>query len=383
MALDSFKNIIDNKGYRISSKDREIFERGNLQSFFGFSNSDMIEFIVYDVNDNQLPLSGGNDVRYIPLTTENIRDYFIIANGTLFQQYQFPTEYFIDIERILREEGYNNGIFKVQATLLNARVGTPDRNNRLWIQEISPSRTEVRLLPLKNDVTQQSEIYERYNIFVNGGNFREDTLQAVPAFISNITPNNIYSILIDKYGNEFLDKIQQEFSIKDFDILFTNIYSKFIESSEHEFANRISDIFDVNYGKPKNNPPQLELSVNQIKNICLILLARAIDYYLPTRNLTYTSNEDIVQEDSIDNYPGIATEITSNTQITTTVPAITFVSVNKNKQTASKAPALTNAIQRSVMGASLPGGSTGPVISPAPVSATPATASPGNNISGL
>ena len=31
MAIKTFKEIIDNKGYRISTKDREIFEEGTLQ----------------------------------------------------------------------------------------------------------------------------------------------------------------------------------------------------------------------------------------------------------------------------------------------------------------------------------------------------------------
>ncbi len=55
MAIKTFKDIIDYKGYRINSKDRKIFEEGNLQTFFGFGESDAIEFIVYDINDNQLP----------------------------------------------------------------------------------------------------------------------------------------------------------------------------------------------------------------------------------------------------------------------------------------------------------------------------------------
>ena len=55
MAIRKFKDIIDNKGYRISSADRQIFEQGNLQSFFGLGEQDAIEFIVYDANDNQLP----------------------------------------------------------------------------------------------------------------------------------------------------------------------------------------------------------------------------------------------------------------------------------------------------------------------------------------
>ena len=46
MALQTFKEVIQNKGYRISSKDRQIFEKENLQSFFGLSDSDVIEFVV-------------------------------------------------------------------------------------------------------------------------------------------------------------------------------------------------------------------------------------------------------------------------------------------------------------------------------------------------
>ena len=85
MAIKSFKEIIKNKGYRINSKDREIFEKGTLQSFFGFSDSDMIEFILYDANDNQLPQGDdGKQVRYIKLSSENINDYILIPEGTLF-----------------------------------------------------------------------------------------------------------------------------------------------------------------------------------------------------------------------------------------------------------------------------------------------------------
>ena len=377
MAIETFKNIIDNKGYRISDKDRKIFERGDLQSFFGFSNSDMIEVVVYDVNDNELTLTNGRTVKYIPLTNENIRDYFLVSNGTIFQQYQFPSEYFIDIERILREEGFNNGIFKVQATLLNARIGTPDETNRLWIQEISPSRTEVRLLPLKNDINENNETYERFNIFVNGGDFREDTLQAVPAFLGKITPDKIYYNLTNKYGSEFIHKLQQEFSITDFDKLLTTIHEKFIESAQYEFGNKISDINDVNYGKDKQIPPTLQLSISDIKNTCLLLLSKSIDKYLPTRTLSYKSNESITQEDSIDNYPGLVRQRKSDIDIPTNVLSVKFNKVDKKNS--DKAKNINIAAQRNV-----PGGNTGPVVSPSngglPTTGTPST-TPSNQLS--
>ena len=89
MAIKTFKEIIDNKGYRISTTDREIFEKGTLQSFFGFSDSDMSEFIVYDANENQLPQGDdGKLVRYIPLNSENIKDYFLSV-GRLTKQKNF------------------------------------------------------------------------------------------------------------------------------------------------------------------------------------------------------------------------------------------------------------------------------------------------------
>jgi hypothetical protein len=145
MAIQTIKEIINNKGYLIDSKDRQIFENGDLRSFFGLSTNDAIEFIIYDVNNNQLPQSDGKLVRYIPLSTENIRDYLLIADGTIFQRYQLPKEYFVDVERLLREAGYDNGIFKTQITLVNKRIGSDYVTDKLWISEISPSRTEVRL----------------------------------------------------------------------------------------------------------------------------------------------------------------------------------------------------------------------------------------------
>jgi hypothetical protein len=68
MAIRGFKEIIDKKGFRVNAKDRTIFEREIGKSYFGLGISDMIEFIVYDSNDNQLPQGdSGKLVRYIPL----------------------------------------------------------------------------------------------------------------------------------------------------------------------------------------------------------------------------------------------------------------------------------------------------------------------------
>ena len=333
MAIRSFKEIVDNKGYRISSKDRKIFERGDLQSFFGLSESDVIEFIVYDANDNLLPQTDGTGVRYIPLTTQNISDYFLIAEGTLFQSLSFPSEYFIDVERLLRESGYNNGIFKTQITLLNKRVGSNVAGEQLWISEISPSRTEVRLLPLNTDENSKTELYERYNTMVNGSDFKEDTLPYISLFLDKITPQSISDFIKSKYSENWYNKLRNEFNIANFDQFTTTVYNKFVEAVGYEYTNRVSKVGDLNYGKQLPPNERISLSKDEIKNTCIRILAQCIDFYLYQRNTINQTTSDRALDESKDPIQYIIQQRTSDTLITTPTPTTPVIRVNKNIQT--------------------------------------------------
>jgi hypothetical protein len=300
MAIRNIKELINNKGYVINPNDRKIFEEEDLQSFFGFSESDAIEFIIYDINNNQLPQGDGNLVRYIPLNSQNINDYFLIQDGTLFQKYKLPSEYFIDAERLLAEAGYTNGIFKTQITLINKRAGSQKSYDKLWINEISPSRTEVRLFPLKEGVSINSQLQERFNVFINDGDFREDTIAYVLEFIETIDPTKLSSFVRSKYGNVWVDELISEFKIKDFDVFLNNIYVKFRQASIYEFTNRISKIDDINFGKPKPTKPKIELSKESVVNICKQLLTYIVNYYLPQQNVKLTNTTSNTFESSVD-----------------------------------------------------------------------------------
>ena len=322
MAIRNIKELINNKGYTINQSDRKIFEESDLQSFFGFSESDAIEFIIYDINDNQLPQVDGKLVRYIPLTTQNINDYFLIQDGTLFQKYKLPNEYFIDAERLLSEAGYTNGIFKTQITLINKRAGSQKEFDKLWINEISPSRTEVRLYPLKEGVTLNAELQERFNIFINDGDFREDTIAYALEFIESIDATKLSSFIKTKYGNLWVDELISEFKIKDFEVFLNTIYVKFRQATIYEFTNRISDLRDLNYGKPKQVKPKLELSKSKIKDMCFNLIIRAIDFYLLTPDVVGNVSSDIATDESKDIVGQVLQRTKSDTQIDTTNPEI-------------------------------------------------------------
>ena len=336
MALQNFKDIINNKAYRIQSKDRDIFEKGNLQSFFGFSNKDAIEFIVYDANDNQLPQKDWGLVRYIPMTSENIGDYFLIADGTILQAYNFPSEYFIDVERLLNEAGYANGIFKTQINLLNNRVGSSEKFDKLWISEISPSRTEVRLFPLKRKETEGTDLFERFNIFLKDDEFREDTINSALSVIEKVSPQQIASTLSNKYGKNWVDKLRNEYNITNLEAFLNNVQSKFVQSALYEFTNRISDPLDLNYGKARNTKPKLDLSKANIKEKCVELYIRALDFYLSRPAFIQNSSFDLDTDDSKDIVGQVLQRATSDVLIDTTKPEVKVTKVTKPNITNSE-----------------------------------------------
>lgn len=334
MAIQTFKEIIDNKAYRISSKDREIFEQGTLQSFFGFSNSDMIEFIMYDANDNQLPQQeDGKLARYIPLSSENIKDYFLIPTGTYLQAFNFPNEYFIDAERLIKEAGYNNGIFKVQISLLNKRVGSDGQAEKLWIKQISPSKTEVKLLPLKTDTSLKTDLLERFNIMVNGGDFRDDIQPYIMNFVNNISVEEASGFIRKIYGEQWYKKFINEFGISSFDEMITKIHKKFVEAMQYESINRISSINDVNYGKPKAVKNSLKLSVDDVFKLANTILIDCIKIYLPKRAIQYKTQEEEFFDESFDDTPKILQRRESDVVIEPKPPQTT---VTKTKDKSSK-----------------------------------------------
>ena len=192
MAIEGFKEIIDRKGYKVNSEDRKVFEKEISKSNFGLGCSDMIEFILFDSSENKLPQGDdGKLVRYINLNDSNIKDYFIISDNQFTKKKDGTTEFIVDLEKLINEAGYSNGIFKTQVTLLNRRVGSDAlEGDDLWIHEISPSRTEIRILPnrAKGD---NNDLEKRLSVFLDNGTFRDDVIYYINVFIDKLNLEHI------------------------------------------------------------------------------------------------------------------------------------------------------------------------------------------------
>jgi hypothetical protein len=282
-------------------------------------------------------------VRYIPMTSKNIGDYFLITEGTLLQRYKFPSEYFIDVQRLLREAGYSNGIFKTQITLINKRVGSENELDKLWISEISPSRTEIRLFPNTKGIEINKELSERFNLLITGGEFRDDVSKFAIEYVEKINANSIGSLLKQKYGNTWFDRFVSEYKIQSMDIFSTQVYNKFLESAINEFTGRISDVNDMNYGLPIPFKPALSLSKDDVRKSVEKLLVNAINKYLLIPDVRYGSRKNEKME-SLDTSEKILQTKTSDLTIDTASPVVAKA-VLKTAVESSKKLSFAKAIQ--------------------------------------
>ena len=333
--IKNFKEIIQNKAYRINPNDRKLFEEGDLQSFFGLSEDDIIEFIVYDVSENQLPQKGHGLVRYISLTSENIKDYFLIAEGTFMTKNNLPAEYFIDVERLITEAGYANGLFKTQISLLNKRVGSYKNDDKIWIGEISPSRTEVRLFPLERS-GNIDDIKERFGILYNNGDFRSDIIYNALKLVESINSSVIDDFVKNTYGPGWYEKLKTEYKISNFDSFSVAVHKKFVESAYYEFTNRISDIKDLNYGKPRRTKPRLQLSEDKIIQRLSELIVNSVNFYLTQKDEQLNSTSVNSRITSLDDAANILQSKSSDIQIETKIPELKIVTIEKPEQSEKK-----------------------------------------------
>ena len=305
MAITNYKKVEDSKGYFLNDKDRKIFEREASRGFFGSSPGDVIEFIIYDSNDNPLPQESaeGKTVRYISYNDKNYKNYFGKAqvNRSNYSSNQ-SEEFFIDTEKLLKEAGYTQGIFKTSVTLLNRRIGSEvKQNDNVWIQEISPSRTEIRILPtIDIDGKPNSDLDARYQTFVDNKIFTSDSYPFLDEFVEQFDVQKVIESMYTLKGRtstgiNYVKLIESEFKIANFETLIQRIKDKYLQAIKYFKLNYVYDINSPLFGQPSKTPRDISYSTGQIMNTALGIITQCIEYYLPKRNINdqvaYTEEE--------------------------------------------------------------------------------------------
>ena len=238
---------LDNEGKFLQDKDAFILSNNEIEDTdFGDCKYDTMEVSVYDINNNLLPHKSGNTVAYIK--TGDIKNYlFNITNN------RGKKEIAIDIQKLLQNLGFTNGILRVNINFVRNRVGTDDLSRRVWVQEISPSRSEIRILPLKvadNNITTQNvaDFNNLQNLNKDFKYYKKSILDSLYSF-QNTFLDSINNSLESKYGKDFFNILRKDFGLRDFSEFRKKIYDDFKLSVDYYLNNKYYWISDGNYGK--------------------------------------------------------------------------------------------------------------------------------------
>lgn len=332
MAIKGFKQVIEKKGYRLDDKDRKIFEKEIKRGYFGFDVGDIIEFVIYDASDNQLPqeIVQGKKVRYISYTDENIQKYFDkVPENKFNKKSNNAQEYFIDTEKLIKEAGYSNGVFKTQITLLNRRLGSEPRLfDKVWIHEISPSRTEVRVLPVIEDgkSTPNSDLQSRYDTFVNCGTFTADVLIFIDDFINQFDVAEVVKRMLMKKGTisegqNYIKLIEKEFKLVNFEVYLTQVKSLFTRIVDNYRMNRYYNPFEPNFGKPTGDSFGTEFDIARTFDEICEMASNAAEYSLPKQNIRLNTAKSLGQTRTLDKVDDILLTVRSNDEYESTRPS--------------------------------------------------------------
>jgi len=331
MAIKGFKQVIEKKGYRLDDKDRKIFEKEIKRGYFGFDVGDIIEFVIYDASDNQLPqeIVQGKKVRYISYTDENIQKYFDkVPQNKFNKKSNNAQEYFIDTEKLIKEAGYSNGVFKTQITLLNRRLGSEPRLfDKVWIHEISPSRTEVRVLPVIEDgkSTPNSDLQSRYDTFVNCGTFTADVLIFIDEFINQFDVAEVVKRMLMKKGTisegqNYIKLIEKEFKLVNFEVYLTQTKSLFTRIVDNYRMNRYYNPFEPNFGQPTGDSFGTEFDIARTFDEICEMASNAAEYSLPKQNIRLNTAKSLGQTKTLDKVDDILLTVRSNEEYESTRP---------------------------------------------------------------
>lgn len=245
--IDDINNKSSNEGKFIQSDDLFIVSKNEIEKTdFGMGKYDVMEVSVYDINNNLLPQKSGNNVAYI--RKGDIQNYLYNITNKVGQK-----ELAINIEKLLNDIGFRNGILKVNINFVKQKVGSENELMKVWIQEVSPSRNEIRILPLK---TKDSNINITTNRqFKNLKSLNKDFLYYKTSILDSLNAyensflTKIDSYLESKFGKDFFAILRKDFGLSKFDTFRTKIFEDFKLSVGYYLTNKYYNVGESNFGK--------------------------------------------------------------------------------------------------------------------------------------
>ncbi len=311
MALENFKNIdeVISKGTSLTTElnaiDLALINQGFKATPFNIGVNDVLEFVLYDSTNNLLEQKDYGNIRYIK--GEGINEYLIRSENYLDKVLD-GGGFLIDIKRLIKEAGYNIGVFRVQLNFVNDRVGSSVEKDKLWIHEISPTRLELRLLPYDNfdetsnvDIDTKIDLNQAYNSFVLNKFSGDEVYSEIDEILNRLTPFDLYNTFQKIKSKTYIDQLASEFGINSFEIFFSKVLESMKIAVRYALLHKNSTIASEEFGRSLGD--EIDFVYYNKKDIVSLLNSKfeeSVEYHLPKRTLADDVRLDNITQQSID-----------------------------------------------------------------------------------
>jgi len=303
MQITKYKNIEDlivkkeeYLGRELEKRDLSLIDKGYAPTSFNIGINDVMEFALYDSANNVLEQDTYGAIRYIK--GSSIAEYLIRSEN--IDDKTSGGGFLIDIKRLVKEAGYNTGYFRVQVNFSNNRVGSDYPKDKLWIQEISPSKKEVRLLPFNNfdesnkiDLDIKNDLNQAYDSFVRGKFSGDEVYSEIDGILDSLNESDITNMLYTIFSSNFVEGMQKEFGISSMQSFYGKVLTDMRKAIRYHLLYRDSTIGSNKFGKPLSDVARNKISTidynyytkEDIINLLNSKFRESVAYHLPDRNL--------------------------------------------------------------------------------------------------
>ncbi len=311
MALENFKNIEEvlNKGTSLTTElnpiDLALINQGFKATPFNIGVNDVLEFILYDSSNNLLEQRDYGNIRYIK--GEEINEYLIRSENYLDKVLD-GGGFLIDIKRLIKEAGFNIGVFRVQLNFVNDRVGSSVEKDKMWIHEISPTRLELRLLPYDNfdetsniDIDTKIDLNQAYNSFVLNKFSGDEVYSEIDEIINRLTPSDLLNTFRKIKNENYINQLGNEFGIGSFEIFFSKVLESMKIAVRYTLLHKNSVIGSEAFGRSLGD--DVDFTYYNKSDVIKLLndkFEESVRYHLPKRTLADDVRLDNITQQSID-----------------------------------------------------------------------------------
>ncbi len=178
----------------------------------------------------------------------------------------------------------------------------------MWIQEISATRLELRLLPFDNfdetsniDIDTKIDLNQSYNSFVLNKFSGDEVYSEIDAILNALTPAQLYNTFQLIKSKSYIDQLGSEFGINSWEIFFSKVLDSMRVAVRYALLHKNSTIGSNSFGVYLGD--EIDFTYYNKKDIIKLLNSKfeeAVDYHLPKRTLSDEVKLDNITQESID-----------------------------------------------------------------------------------